>query len=63
MATVNPFDPTTILFAKHAQHVVLVHFPIGLFTGVARQVTERVIWSLPLTTTCWWQRSSLCRWW
>jgi uncharacterized membrane protein len=36
MATVNPFDPTTILFAKHAQHVVLVHFPIGLFTvGVA----------------------------
>jgi len=26
----NPFDPRTILFAKHAQHVVLVHFPIGL---------------------------------
>ena len=30
------FDPQTVLFAKHAQHVVLVHFPIGLFiTGVA----------------------------
>ena len=27
----NPFDPKTVLFAKHAQHVVLVHFPIGLF--------------------------------
>ncbi|HEU0367761.1 MAG TPA: DUF2231 domain-containing protein [Candidatus Acidoferrum sp.] len=30
------FDPQTVLLAKHAQHVVLVHFPIGLFlTGVA----------------------------
>jgi uncharacterized membrane protein len=27
----NPFDPRTVLFAKHAQHVVLVHFPIALF--------------------------------
>jgi len=26
----NPFDPRTVFFAKHAQHVVLVHFPIGL---------------------------------
>lgn len=26
----NPFDPRTVLLAKHAQHVVLVHFPIGL---------------------------------
>ena len=26
----NPFDPRTVLFARHAQHVVLVHFPIGL---------------------------------
>jgi uncharacterized membrane protein len=30
-ALVNPFDPKTILLAKHAQHVVLIHFPIGLF--------------------------------
>lgn len=31
----HPFDPRTILLAKHAQHVVLVHFPIALFlTGV-----------------------------
>ena len=28
---VNPFDPKTVLFAKHAQHVVLIHFPIALF--------------------------------
>jgi uncharacterized membrane protein len=27
----NPFDPKTLLLAKHAQHVVLVHFPIALF--------------------------------
>ena len=28
---VNPFDPKTVVLAKHAQHVVLVHFPIALF--------------------------------
>ena len=28
---VNPFDPKTVLLAKHAQHVVLIHFPIALF--------------------------------
>ena len=33
MAGVNPFDPATVLLAKHAQHVVLVHFPIGLFVS------------------------------
>ena len=27
----NPFDPKTILLAKHAQHVVLIHFPIALY--------------------------------
>jgi len=27
----HPFDVTTTLFAKHAQHVVLIHFPIALF--------------------------------
>jgi uncharacterized membrane protein len=30
-AVVNPFDPKTIFLAKHAQHVVLIHFPIALF--------------------------------
>ena len=28
---VNPFDFKTALLAKHAQHVVLIHFPIALF--------------------------------
>ena len=27
----HPFDLKTILLAKHAQHVVLIHFPIALF--------------------------------
>jgi uncharacterized membrane protein len=31
MTMVNPFDPKTVLLAKHAQHVVLIHFPIALF--------------------------------
>ena len=29
----NPFDIRTMLLAKHAQHVVLIHFPIALFTA------------------------------
>jgi uncharacterized membrane protein len=34
--SVNPFDPKAVLLAKHAQHVVLIHFPIALFlTAVA----------------------------
>ncbi|HLZ93294.1 MAG TPA: DUF2231 domain-containing protein [Candidatus Acidoferrum sp.] len=36
------FDPGTVLLAKHAQHVVLVHFPIALFiTGVAFDLAGR----------------------
>ncbi len=29
-AAANPFDPRTVLLARHAQHVVLIHFPIAL---------------------------------
>jgi uncharacterized membrane protein len=29
----NPFDIKTVLLAKHAQHVVLIHFPIALFVA------------------------------
>jgi uncharacterized membrane protein len=29
--SVNPFDIRTAVLAKHAQHVVLIHFPIALF--------------------------------
>src|SRR5215475_5675315 len=31
----NPFDLKAALTAKHAQHVVLIHFPIGLFIAGA----------------------------
>lgn len=27
----HPFDIKSVVFAKHAQHVVLIHFPIALF--------------------------------
>jgi uncharacterized membrane protein len=38
----NPFDPRTILLARHAQHVVLIHFPIALFIiGVALDLLSR----------------------
>jgi uncharacterized membrane protein len=29
----NPFDVRTVVLARHAQHVVLIHFPIALFTA------------------------------
>ena len=32
-AMVNPFDLKTVLLEKHAQHVVLIHFPIALFVA------------------------------
>ena len=39
---VNPFDWRTVLLAKHAQHVVLIHFPIALFiTGVGFDLLSR----------------------
>jgi uncharacterized membrane protein len=31
MALLSALDLRSVLLAKHAQHVVLVHFPIGLF--------------------------------
>ena len=43
---VSPFDLKTALLAKHAQHVVLIHFPIALFItavvfDLAAQWTKR----------------------
>src|SRR5262249_30441359 len=36
LAWSNPFDWRTVLLAHHAQHVVLIHFPIALYVaGVA----------------------------
>ncbi len=38
----NPFDLRSALLARHAQHVVLIHFPIALFlTGVALDSVAR----------------------
>lgn len=38
----HPFDIKTALLAKHAQHVVLIHFPIALFIiGVLFDVLAR----------------------
>lgn len=28
---IHAFDPRTVFLARHAQHVVLIHFPIALF--------------------------------
>ena len=47
---INPFDPKTVLLAKHAQHVVLVHFPIALFLtavgfDVAAQWTKKSVFA------------------
>ena len=42
MLMVNPFDLRTVLLAKHAQHVALIHFPIALFiSGVALDLLSR----------------------
>jgi uncharacterized membrane protein len=38
---VNPFDLKTAVLAKHAQHVVLIHFPIALFIAA---VAFDLIW-------------------
>jgi uncharacterized membrane protein len=47
----HPFDIKAALLAKHAQHVVLIHFPIALFiAGVPFDFTAqwtkllRVLW-------------------
>jgi len=40
----NPFDWRTVLLAKHAQHVVLIHFPIALFI-VAVALDVLGVWS------------------
>ena len=45
----HPFDPRSVFFAKHAQHVVLIHFPIALclvsiaFDFIAQCTKKRVL--------------------
>jgi uncharacterized membrane protein len=55
---VNPFDLRTIFFAKHAQHVVLIHFPIALFmTGVGLDVLSRGNRDSQFATAAYWTLS------
>lgn len=35
IAAANPFDWRTVVLARHAQHVVLIHFPIALYIAGA----------------------------
>jgi len=59
----NAFDIRTVIYAKHAQHVVLIHFPIALFiTAVAFDLiaywtTSAAPSRTRRTITCW-----LLRW-
>ena len=49
---VNPFDLKTVFLAKHAQHVVLIHFPIALFiTAVAFDLIAQ--WTKRLAAWQW----------
>jgi uncharacterized membrane protein len=55
---VNPFDLRTILLAKHAQHVVLIHFPIALFmTGVGFDLLSRGKRDSQLASAAYWNLS------
>jgi len=50
----NPFDLHSVLLAKHAQHVVLVHFPIALFmAGVAFDLLSRGKRGSPLASAAY----------
>ena len=39
----NPFDLKAALLARHAQHVVLIHFPIALFIASVAGATPRAL--------------------
>ena len=62
----NPWDIRAALFARHAQHVVLIHFPIALFlAGVALDLaatwTRRKDLAVAAPTISPSQRSVLCQ--
>jgi uncharacterized membrane protein len=55
---VNPFDLRTVLLAKHAQHVVLIHFPIALFIiGVGLDLLSRGKRDSHLASAAYWNLS------
>jgi uncharacterized membrane protein len=64
---VNPLDIRTVVLAKHAQHVGLIHFPIALFIA-AVAFDYLAVWTKNRTlaaafSVCCWLRSRLCRSW
>ncbi len=51
----HPFDIKAALLAKHAQHVVLIHFPIALFiAGVAFDLAARCTRRSALAEAAYW---------
>jgi uncharacterized membrane protein len=55
---VSPFDWRSVLLARHAQHVVLIHFPIALFiTGVLFDVAGARFRQPQLKTAAYWNFS------
>jgi len=51
VVAINPFDPKTVLLAKHAQHVVLVHFPIALLITAVGFDFAAEWWKKPMLST------------
>jgi uncharacterized membrane protein len=50
----NPFDLKSVLLARHAQHVVLIHFPIALFlVSVAFDFAAQWKRTIPLATVAY----------
>jgi uncharacterized membrane protein len=55
IATLNPFDLRTALLARHAQHVVLIHFPIALcLAAVAFDLLGRWTQRSEFSTVAYW---------
>jgi uncharacterized membrane protein len=55
IAAINPFDLRTALFARHAQHVVLIHFPIALcLSAVAFDLLGRWTHRSEFSTVAYW---------
>jgi uncharacterized membrane protein len=51
----NPFDLKSALLAKHAQHVVLIHFPIALYlSGTCFDLCARIFRKVSLADTARW---------
>ena len=55
---VNPFDLRTVVLARHAQHVILIHFPIALFiAGVGLDLLSRGKRDSQLAGAAYWNLS------